>query len=73
MEKVEKHQDLRHKLGGLWNVKTIVAPVVIGALDIVSENLACHLKTVEVTTKIELLQKEAFLRRARLLRNVLEA
>lgn len=54
MEKVEKHQDLRHELGGLWNVKTIVAPVVIGALDIVCENLACHLKTVEVTTKIEL-------------------
>ena len=73
MKKVEKYQDLRWELTRLWNIKVSVVPVVIGALGIVSGKLASHLKMIEVTTKIELLQKAALLGTARLLRKVLEA
>ena len=49
----------------------IVVPVVIYTLGIVSGNQASHLKTVKVTTKIELPQKAALLGTARLLRKVI--
>ena len=73
MEKVEKYQDLRREVARLLNIKVTVVPVVIGALGIVSGKLASHLKTVGVTTKIELLQKAALLGKERLLKKVLEA
>ena len=72
-EKVDKYQDLRREGAKLWNIKTIVVPVVFGALDVVTKNLTKHLKTIRVSTKIEFLQKAALLGTARLLRKVLEA
>ena len=72
-EKIEKYQDLRREVAKLWNIKTTVLPIVVGALGVVTKNLTRRLKTIGVTTKIELLQKAALLGTARLLRKVLEA
>ena len=43
-EKIETYQDLsqRRELERVWNVKTIVLPVVIGTLGMVSGNLPSH-------------------------------
>ena len=72
-EKVEKYQDLRREVARLWNVKAKVVPIVVGALGAVTPNLSKHLDAIDVTTRIELLQKAALLDRARHLRRVLEA
>ena len=72
-EKVEKYQDLRREVTGLWNVKAKVVPIVVGALGAVTPNLSKYLDVIGVTTRIELLQKAALLGTARLLRRVLEA
>ena len=47
--------------------------LVVGALGAVTPSLSKHLDAIGVTTRIELLQKEALLGTARLLRRVLEA
>ena len=68
-EKVDKYQDLRREVAKLWNIKTTVVPVVVGALGVVTNNLTKHLKTIRVSTKIaEFLQKAALLGTARLLK-----
>ena len=73
-EKVDKYQDLGRELAKLWNIITTVVPIVVGALGLVTDNLTKHLKTIRVSTKIELLQKtQALLGIAFLLRNVLKA
>ena len=72
-EKVDKYQDLRRQVAKLWNIKTTVVPVVVGALGAVTKNLTKHLQTIRVSTKIaEFLQKAALLGTAHLLRKVLE-
>ena len=60
-EKVDNYQDLRREVAKLWNIKTIVVPVVVGALGVVTKNLTKHLKTIRVCTKIEILQRQIFL------------
>ena len=58
----------------VWNVKAKVVPIVVGALGAVTPNLSKHLDAIDVTTRIELLQKAAdLLGTARLLRRVIEA
>ena len=57
----------------MWNVKTAVVSIMVGALGVVTGNLTNHLKTIGVTTKIELFQNAALLGTARLPRKVLEA
>ena len=46
---------------------------MVGALGTVTNNLGKHLKTIGVTATVELLQKAALLRTARILRKALEA
>ena len=70
---MEKYQDLKREVTRLWNTKTYVVPVVVGALGMIQKNLKHHLKTIGATVKVELLQKAAFLGTGRLLRKVLEA
>ena len=60
-EKVEKYQYLRREVARLWNVKAKVVPIVVGALGAVTPNLAKQPDAIGVTTRIELLQKEALL------------
>ena len=72
-ETVEKYQDLRREVARFWNVKAKVVPIVVGALGAVTPNFSKHFDAIGVTTRIELLQKAAFLGTARLLRRVPEA
>ena len=56
-----KIQDLRRESGRLWNVGVYVVPVVVGALGMVTDNLAMFLDRIGVTVSIEVLQKAALL------------
>ena len=45
----------------LWDVKTKILPIVVGALGTVSEELESHLKTIGIPIVTRCLQKEALL------------
>ncbi|EDO35035.1 predicted protein [Nematostella vectensis] len=69
-EKVLKYQDIRREIARIWDIKTCVVPIVVGALGTVSKNLTKHLSSIGLKTRIELLQKGALLGSARLLRQI---
>ena len=71
-EKIEKYQNLARELRRIWEVKTKVVPIVVGALGTVPLRLKANLKGIGVDTSITLIQKSALLGSARILRKVLE-
>ena len=73
-EKIEKCQDLKREIGRLWGIRHLeVAPVVVGALGVVSNRLDAWLENLGVTIRTGLLQKTALLGTARILRKLLES
>ena len=54
----------------MWEVKTKVVPVVLGALGTVPLRLKSNLKDIGVDTSITLMQKPALLGSTRILRKV---
>ena len=64
-------QDLRLQVQKLWDVKVTVLPVGVGALEIISEELENHLKTIGIPIVISCLQKAALLGTAFILRRAL--
>ena len=60
-ERVEKYQNLGRELKRMWEVKTKVVPVVLGALGTVPLRLKGNLKDIGVDTSITLIQKSALL------------
>ena len=71
-EKVEKYQNLARELRRMWEVKTKVVLIVLGALGTVPLRLKGNLKGIAINTSISLIQKSALLGSARILRKVLE-
>ncbi|XP_072173963.1 uncharacterized protein [Diadema setosum] len=71
-EKIEKYQDLARELRRLWNMRTKVIPIVVGALGTTPKQLRRHLDDVGVPDRVQTLQKAALLGTARILRKVLE-
>jgi len=71
-EKVEKYRNLARELRRMWEVKTKVVPIVVGALGTVPLQLKGNLKGIRVDISITLIQKSALLGSARLVRKVLE-
>ena len=71
-EKKDKYFDLARELKKLWNMKVTVVPIVIGALGTITTGLLKDLEDLEVGGWVETIQTTAFLRTARILRQVLE-
>ena len=72
-EKTDKYQDLKRKIGKLWDIKKQeVVPVVVGALGAITKRLHTWLDKLGITIGTGLLQKTAFLGIARILTKVLE-
>ena len=71
-KKVERYQNLARELRRMWEVKTKVVPIVLGALGTLLLRLKGNLKDIGVDISITLIQKSALLRSARILRKVLE-
>ena len=72
LEKITKYQDLRLQGQKMWDVKSTVTPVVVGAFGTVSEKLENDLKTIGIPIVISCLQKALLLGTALILRKVLE-
>ena len=73
-ERIEKYQDLKKEMGRLsWMRHLEVAPVVVGALGLVSNRLDAWLEKLGVTITTGRLQKRALLGTARILRKLLES
>jgi hypothetical protein len=70
-EKILKYKDLIIDIQRMWNVKTRVIPVIIGATGTISKSLRKYLSNVPGKNEIKELQKTAILVTAHMLRQVL--
>jgi hypothetical protein len=70
-EKILKHKDLTIEIQRMWNVKTNVIPVIIGAAGTISKSFRKYLSNVPGIHEIKELQKTAILGTAHTLWKVL--
>jgi hypothetical protein len=70
-EKILKYKDLIIKIQRMWNVKTKVTPVIIGATGTISKSCRKYLSSIPGKHDIKELQKTAILGTAHTLREVL--
>ena len=66
-----KYKDLTIEIQHMWNVKTKVIPVIIGATRISSESFRKYVSNIPGKYEVKDLQKTAILGAARILRKVL--
>ena len=71
-EKKDKFLDLARELKNLWNMKVTNIPIVIGAFGTVTKGLLKELVDLEFGGRVETIQTTTLLRKARILRRVLE-
>ena len=67
-----KYQDLARELKKLWNMKVTIIPIVIGAFGAVTKGLLKGLEDLEVGGRVKIIKITALLRKARILRRVLD-
>ena len=70
-EKILKYKDLTIETQRIWNVKTKVIPVIIGATGTVSKSFKKYVSNIPGKHEVKELQKAAILGIARILRKVL--
>jgi hypothetical protein len=70
-EKILKYKDLTTEIQRMWNVKTNVIPVIIGATGTISKSLRKYLSNVPGNHEVKELQKTAILGTEHMLRKVL--
>ena len=70
-EKVLKYKDLTIEIQRLWNVKTKVIPVIIGATGTISKTFRKYVSNIPGNHEVKELQKTAILGAAHILRAVL--
>ena len=71
-EKKDKYLDLARELKKLWNMRMTIVPIVTGAFGTITKGLLLGLEDLEVGGRVETIQMTALLRKARILRRVLE-
>jgi enolase len=70
-EKILKYKDLTIEIQRMWNVKTKVIPVIIGATGTISKTFRKYVSNITGTHEVKELQKTAILGTAHILRKVL--
>ena len=70
-EKILKYKDLTIEIQRMWNVKTKVTPVIIGATGTISKSFRKYMSNVPGKHEVKELQKTAILGTAHILRKVL--
>jgi Holliday junction resolvase-like predicted endonuclease len=70
-EKILKYKDLTIEIQRMWNVKTGVIPIIIGATGTISKSFRKYMNTVPGNHDVRELQKTAILGTAHILRKVL--
>ena len=71
-EKKDMYLDLARELKKLRNMKVMIVPIGIGALDTITKELLKGLENMEVSGRVQTIQMPTLLRTARILRRVLE-
>jgi hypothetical protein len=69
-EKILKYKDLTIEIQGMWNVKTGVISVIIGATGTISKSFRKYVSTIQGNHDVRELQKTAILGTAHVLRKV---
>jgi uncharacterized protein YlxP (DUF503 family) len=70
-EKILKYKDLTIEIERMWNVKTRVIPVIIGATGTISKSFRKYVSSIPGNHEVSELQKTAILGTAHILRKVL--
>jgi len=70
-EKILKYKDLTIEIQHMWNVKTKVIPVKIGATGTISNSFRKYVSNIPGKREVKELQKTAILGTAHILRKVL--
>jgi hypothetical protein len=70
-EKIFKYEDLTIEKQRMWNVKTMVIPVIIGATGTISKSFRKYVSNILGNHEVKELQKTAILGTAHILRKVL--
>jgi len=70
-EKILKYKDLTIEIQCMWNVKTKVIPVTIGATGTISKSFRKYISNIPGNHEVKELQKTAILGSAHILRKVL--
>jgi len=70
-EKILKYEDLTIEIQCMWNVKTKVIPVIIGATGTISKSFRKYVSNIPGKHEVKELQKTSILGTAHLLRKVL--
>jgi len=71
VEKILKYKDLTTEIQRMWNVKTKVIPVIIGATGAISKSFRKYVSNIPVKHEVKELHKTAILGTAHILRKVL--
>ena len=70
-EKILKYEDLTIEIQRMWNVKTKVIPVIIGATGTISKSFRKYMSNIPGKQEVKELQKVAILGTAHIIRKVL--
>jgi hypothetical protein len=70
-EKIIKYKDLTIEIQRMWNVKTKVIPVIIGAIGTISKSFRKYVSNIPGNHEIKELQQTVILGTAHILRKVL--
>ena len=70
-EKILKYKNLKIEIQRMWNVKTKVIPVIIGATGTISKLFGKYVSNIPGNREVKELQKTAILGTAHILRKVL--
>jgi len=70
-ENILKYKDLTKEIQRMWNVKTKVIPVIIGATGTISKSFRKYVSNIPGTHELKELQKTAILGTAHIFRKVL--
>jgi len=70
-EKILKYKDLKIEIQRMWNVKTKVIPLIIGAIGTISKSFRKYVSNIAGKHEVKELQKTAILSTAHILRKVL--
>ena len=70
-DKILKYKDLTIEIRHMWNVKTKVIPVIIGATGTISKSFRKYVSNIPGKREVKELQKTAILGTTHILRKVL--
>ena len=70
-EKILKYKDLTIEIQRMWNVKTKVIPVIIGATGTISKTIRKYVSNISGNYEVKELQKTTILGTAHIFRKVL--